>query len=214
MAERPPKDPAVEDILAQVKAALAEVGIEGRAAQEALVDGVREALHTVRELGFGLEQEPPVPSAGRPDVTVVPGGRSDASEADSPPRPRPDLRVAELPEEEELEEDGAASSILRDVRVRIIRSGGDQVDLGHLGFEGQILLGPGARQDLFIGGTARPYRIAVDAGQLSVSLDGAPSATLGAGQTLDVEARVIQVHALSDATAKGRYRRLGDGGEA
>ncbi len=193
MSEGDPPNDGWEEILSQVNDALRIQGFGDlpEDQQQALREGLDEAL------GRLAHSSSPAVSA---NVTVVEGGRDEGA----PPSggKRPDLRVAPSPT-------AAADPDLEVVsRVRVVRLDELRRDLRPAAAQGQIRLDPegAVRQTLFRGEVPRPYRLHCEVGKMRVSLDGQPAETLGAGQSLDVEARLIRVSA--DAPVRGTYLRL------
>ncbi len=180
-------DALIGDLLQQVSDALDEAELKDGAVRQALLDGVRDAFTSI--------------SGDGPTVTVVDGGRM----ADTPPTSgeRPELRIATPAEDDEPESEPPVTTrvrVLRGPRSRPVR------------LVGRIAVAPqgtdGDQQTIFRGEQARPYRLICDRGTLQVELDGMPSERLGAGQSLDAEARMIRVVGAADEPSQGRYARL------
>ncbi len=178
----PPDDSdGVDEVLDQVERALDELRLEDEGARSALLDGVRSALG---ELGLG--------GAGDPRIHVVDGGRG----VDDPTTeaPRPELRVAH-------QDDERSSS----ARVRVVRVGGVEATT----HDGVIAVSQAdVWQTVSRAAAARPYRVWCATGMLRVAIDGLPADTLAAGQSLDVEARLVRVCSADGTAATGRYVRL------
>lgn len=196
---RPPRD-EWDDVLSQVEEALDRLRLGDGPHREALLDGVREALQA---LGADANADA---DADGPRVEVVEGGRAD----DAPRRPpepsgersRPPLRVAD---------DERAPDDTERAAVKLVRLGaGRRATDVWLESEGSIRLDPSPGQTgwqtVYQGETARAYRVACHTGVMRVTADGASASLLSAGQTIDVEARVVRVGA--DQPAAGRYARL------
>ena len=182
----PPDDrDGVDDVLDQVEQALDQLRLGDGEARDALMEGVREALS---ELGLG--------GAGAPDIRVMDGGRGEddpTSEA-----PTPDLRVAG----EGVAGEGATSS----ARVKVVRVGAASGATHH---DGRIAVsGVDVWQTVSRSADPRAYRLWCEHGDLRVAIDGLPADTVGGGQSLDVEARLIRVCSVDGAEATGRYVRL------
>jgi len=82
---------------------------------------------------------------------------------------------------------------------------------GGSGRGGQIRVAAGERQTILHAQAPRAYRLHGTSGTLRVHADGQPLATLRAGQSIDVEAALIQVSgeaATDSGDARGRYARL------
>jgi len=166
-------------ILSQVEEALDEADLHDSALRQALLDGVREALSGE-------------PAPEPPKMTVVEGGGA-PSTGGSPPHlklalesgdDRPPVRVAVS--RRALK---APASSAREGAIVLAERGAEEV-----------------QQTLFRGLEPHPYRVACRRGWMKVALDGQPAETLEAGQTVDVEARLIRVS--STGGASGAYIRL------
>lgn len=180
----PPDDrDGVDDVLDQVEQALDKLRLGDGPTRDALLDGVREALG---ELGVGAQP-------GTPDIRVMDGGRGDddpTSEA-----PAPDLRVA----------DDRRETSHADARVKVVRVGAT----GKTSHDGAIsVAGTEHWQTVSRSAAARAYRIWCERGTLRVAIDGLPADQLTAGQSLDVEARLVRVASADGSSAAGRYVRL------
>lgn len=201
MSGRPPfDDPGWNELLHQLEEALDEAGIEGEQTRAAVRDGLRAALESLGKLAGWSE-----PRHDGPEVEVVEGGRAD--DDPEPTGPRPDLRVAEpMPEEDESPPEETPPSPRPDVRVRLLRRA--DLDTARR-LRGSIRLSAaGECQTIFRGAQPRAYRIGCTHGALCVHLDGLPTETVREGQTLDVEARFVRVEAAGEPPFEGRYRRL------
>lgn len=139
-------------------------------------DSTRDAVLAGVREAMSALQPPKPPKP--PHISVLPGGRG----ADAPPPERPKVRVS--------------TEVLRPARPRVVSRGAGQIRLGADGGMQTILQAPGPRA----------YRLWCAAGALRVMADGQPVARLLPGQSLDVEAGLIQVSA--DEAASGGYRRL------
>ena len=77
---------------------------------------------------------------------------------------------------------------------------------------GEIVVGAGQGakelQTLFRGETARAYRVKCSAGDLRVIADGLPVESLSKGQSLDIEAKLIQAACEAEQSASGEYWRV------
>lgn len=121
--------------------------------------------------------EPPRP-AGKPHIEVLQGGWQPQEEALDP---GPDAQVT--------------TRVHREPLVRV-RPGEGTL---HLPEEGGV-------QTVLHAGAPRAYRLRCSSGRLRVMAEGQPIAMLISGQSIDVEASLIQVS--SAAAARGRYQRL------
>lgn len=132
----------------------------------------------------------------QPGVTVLDGGLDDEDDDDfddDTDDEGPDLEVLEGDLDDHTDEEP-------DVSVRVLRA--PLRPMRRRAGVGRILVD--GQQTLFRGETARAYRIECDQGELRVVLDGAAVETVEAGQSIDVEAALIQVR----GTAEGSYTRL------
>jgi hypothetical protein len=210
MSDRPPRDPddlslggLVDEVVSQVKVALDEADVTAGRSRDMLIDGLRDVLEAMDPASLARKRRPTAP-----DVEVVQGGRSD----DAPPTEglKPDLKVAE-PEEVAETEDVAAPNnqdttaspkvVTRVVVKKSTPSAGQGRPRVHLPESG-------AWRSLFRGTVARAYRLHAVSGSVRVQLNGMPADVLEEGDSLDVEARVVQVSA-RDAAAVVAYDRLG-----
>ena len=197
---RPPDDeiPGFRAIQEEVERALRAAGVEAGSLDDAVMEGVRQALDALASAGLGLN---PAPGEPGPEVTVMEGGRG----VDDPPAEGepPSLRVAEPAEGEDTPGP--------QVRIHLHRvegagqGGGVQGGVA-IGRNGVISVEQGAVQTLFRGEQPRPYRLFCTAGQLEVQVDGFPVEALHKGQSIDVEARLVRV--VGTSPARGHYRRL------
>ncbi|MCB9743952.1 MAG: hypothetical protein H6741_35490 [Alphaproteobacteria bacterium] len=181
-----PFDPS-DPLLAGIEEALGKLGISEEGARRSLLEGVREALGEFIEVDGAPMQ-----------VRVIDGGR--AEDDDAPRPPAPDLRIAEVGDDEDL----------GPTRVRVVRVGAPQAqELPPLVSEGRIRIeanDAAPHQTIYRGEAIRAYRVCCDQGSLEVSVDGTHAGMLGVGQSLDVEGRVVRVH--SNSVGTGRYIRL------
>lgn len=232
MAEHPPSGggeppgsggPGPEDwsaLLDQVEEALDDAGVLGKATREALRSALGEALEHLTDfdgIDIEIEVEDDTDSApaeededalsepselGGPEVTVVDGGRR-RNEPRSP-RPRPDLRVAKRGQAAG-EEPAQAPTGVHSVRILRGRAPPPRLSLAH---EGRIRISSGGRQAVYRGALPRLYRLACEAGQLQIDVDGLPVEALLPGQSLDVEGVTIEVRCVEGLDTAGRYARL------
>jgi hypothetical protein len=173
-----------KDVLDQVAKALGDVEPKLR---DALVDGVRVALDTVAQEvqadeADEADEEPP---PKRSKVVVLDGGRRSA----------PEDRASASPE---------------GPRVHVVREEPPlrRTPLSH---EGRIRVRPGEPvewQTIWRGDAVRAYRVLCATGTLEVALDGVPAEKLRAGQSLDVEARLVRVRSGDTGVGLGSYVRL------
>lgn len=192
MSPAPPRGPW-SDLMDQVRDALEDAGIGAGEVRDEVVQGVGDALRALRSAGV----EPEGASID-PTVDVVEGGRA----PDSPPTSgnRPDLRVARPPTDSPGETDTAEGATVN----LTIRHGAMLPSLdGAVSFA----LANESSRTLFVGASAHPYRVRADAGTVRLVLDGTPTETLTAGQSMDVDAAHLRVVA-EDGSAAGRFLRL------
>ena len=181
----PPEDDTWESVLSQVHDALDKLDLGRGPTREALVDGVRQALEE-----FGLEE---VPEGAR--VVVLDGGKDD-EDADVSPSP-PGLHVVR--DDEAVPDQAAAHA------VRVFRVGGAGAKVSLT--QGSVVLAAGAEQTLYRGDSVRAYRLCCVHGEMELGVDGSWVESLAAGQTIDVEARLIRVRS-QERAAGGCYTRL------
>ncbi|MCB9758449.1 MAG: hypothetical protein H6739_01280 [Alphaproteobacteria bacterium] len=202
MGDRPPPPETWDDLVEGIEGALEELGVLQPETRSALADGVREALEEAFSQlgGKGAWESLPVEP---PSVTVLEGGAERPGGG-----PAPDLRVAD-----EIDEADPPRNRVRVVRVRPTTAPSPSVsaspDIDGIGAAGRIRLEPGrqeALQTLYRGEAVRAYRVGCEQGSMAVSVDGMRVEQLGSGQSIDVEARLIRVHA--DTRATGFYLRL------
>jgi hypothetical protein len=166
------------DVVAQVEKALDAIQLGLGPLRDALPRGVREGLGAARD-----EEER---GATRGDNVVdLDPGRAEAEPNDGP--------------------EGTVR-VFRADRVPPSRAG-----RAPLGAEGRIRCRPdpvNPWQTVYRGDPPRPYRLLVSAGALELSLDGVVVERLIAGQSIDIEARLIRVRSVDDDVALGSYVRL------
>lgn len=217
MSEQPPRDgdDVWSEVLDQVADALDEADLGDGATREALLDGVRQALEGVGgTIDMDIEV---VTEAGEPDpsVSVVEGGRTDTDPRT--PGDKPNLRVADLPEDgftDETEPDDPMRVRPVVTQVKVLRTpprttaSSDAIPgLGQAGWI-QVAGGAGAEaawQTLYKGACARLYRVGCTQGSLDVTLDGAQVERLRAGQSIDVEGCLVRVSAVDESSGRGGY---------
>ena len=187
---RPPGDD--DDILRQVSDALRALGLRDPSA-DGVLTGLRDAL---RKLVDDRTDD-------QPSIVVLGSDRRTPE--------GPDLRVVDTEEAERIQQ---ASAPEDQVQVRVFRAAHLASDepRGVISGQGAILAryidGERPWQTVYRGESARPYRLACDAGQLELAVDGSTVERMTPGQTVDVEARTIRVRAASSGDATGRYVRL------
>lgn len=226
---RPPRDSDdLDHVIGQVSDALDELEVVEGPDRDALLGSLREVLGALGGLppgavevrALGLEAEPDMPV-----VRVVTGGRGD----DEAPAvgPRADLRLAHLglahlglaeedvsdPDSESLDADGAFGASFPeqlDATLHMVRLARRHRDDPLPDPPGQIRLTPPAGreavQTVFVGSQRRTYRLRCVSGVLAVDADARRIGELTPGQTVDVEARQLQVCATEPS--EGRYIRL------
>jgi len=198
-----------DDLIKQVSAAIGDSDLSGTSRQ-AILEGVREAMRSLGEIGFEIMAECDQPQTP-PSVEVVQGGR--AKDEPVVEGTRPDLRVAE-PEQHSDEhrpqppQETAAPKpqVHTSVRLMNVDDFGDmfgQPLISEPAPLGQISLRSQSTQTIFRGETTRPYRISCASGTLIVSTNSDTVDVIGANQSLDVEASFIYV--CCDDPASGIY---------
>ena len=197
-------DDKLDEAVEQVQAALDALNIGNDATRDAVVDGLREAFKTVKDLDFNnLTFDAEVET---PEVVVIDGGREDETdECDAKPKEKPELRIVESDETVTPQ-----VSTVGDVKVRVIhpRTKTARTQRFDLHAQGEIHLEGRSWQTLFRGENIRTYRLCCRTGVLDVALNGALVEQLKPGQTIDVEASLIRVRAESDEASSGSYVRL------
>lgn len=194
-----------DDWIDEVADALADLGLFDEDTRAALVESVREAVEASPELPDADDE------AGRPAVTVIPGGRG-ADEAPTSGHP-PTLRVVE----------GSGPPDDADpVAVRVLRLGRASAEGGPRGrgqpapavAEGRIAVrgGDDVWQTITYGPRPRAYRLHCESGELHIAADGDLVVRLLIGQSCDVEGSVIRVRAGETSGATGRFVRVGASG--
>ena len=182
-----PKPPIDDDsqrwseLLQQVNDALLDASMDDPDMREAILSGVRDAMDAL--LPTEEEDEPPA----HPHIRIL--------------HPDDDLLDEDDDEDDEDEDDDSESVPVTSVRVHALR----RVP-ALSGEEGILHLPSGGTQLVLRARQPWMYRLLVDAGELTVVMDGEALGTLSAGQTLDVEGQTLQVQA--SGAARGRYRRL------
>lgn len=221
MSEQPPRDgdDIWSEVMDQVADALGEVDLGEDGTRDALLEGVRQALEG---MGGTIDMDIQVvtDSAGPaepedPSVSVVEGGRADADPRT--PGDKPDLRVADLPEDGFTDEVETADPFLVKpvvTQVKVLRTPPRPTahaeaipGLGQAGWI-QVAGGGGAQsswQTLYQGTRPRLYRIGCTQGSLDVTLDGAQVERLQAGQSIDVEGTMVRVSAVDETSGRGGY---------
>jgi len=229
MSERPPRDgdDLWSDVIDQVSDALDEADVKDGTTRDALLDGVRQALES---MGSTLDMEVELVTDGDliagaeliiendamepdPTVSVMEGGRADADPRT--PGDKPDLRVADLPE------DGPSEEILVSppespfvAQVKVLRTPprmpGHPEAIPGLGRAGWIQVAGDAETDaawqtLYQGKRSRLYRIGCTQGTLDITLDGTQVERLRAGQSIDVEGCKVRVSATEGEQGRGGY---------
>jgi len=173
----------------------------------------------------GRTEDTPASDAARPDLRVadpIDKAESDAAAAG----------VDEASGDDKGSHDGPMDD--KSTWVRVLTSGqmedamqgilGDRFDLKGGFPSGQVAglssavppgeIAVGARQGakelqtLFRGETARAYRVKCSEGDLRVIADGLPVESLSKGQSLDVEAKLIQAACEAEQSASGEYWRV------
>lgn len=193
---RPPEDERFSDVLQQVSDALRALGVSDENTQSALLEGVRDALRSITD--------PDRPDT-RSRVVLFDGtGARDLPDDDEDSAEEgPDLRVVNTEEAERI------LDRQQGVQVRVLEPPPRSRPLSA---EGRIHAGwsEGERpwQTVYRGDSPRPYRLACDDGAFELAVDGMAVERVSAGQTVDVEARVIRVRAVHHLGATGRYLRL------
>ncbi len=214
MSKRPPRDgdEIWSEVLDQVSDALDAADLGDLTTRDALLDGVRQALEGV---GTTLDMELEIMTADEPDasVSVVEGGRAEADPRT--PGEKPNLRVADLTDEETDHGDDAADvtrPVVTQVKVlrtppRVATHAEAVPGLGQAGWI-QVTAGGGAEaswQTLYQGKRPRLYRIGCTQGTLDITLDGAQVERLRAGQSIDVEGSLVRVSAVEEGSGRGGY---------
>ena len=137
----------------------------------------RDAVLSGVQEAMGALREPPRPT-GKPHIEVLQGGRQPA---EPEPEPEPSVQVT--------------TRVHREPLLRV-RPGEGSIQLPEAG----------GVQTILHARAPRAYRLRCGAGSLRVMAEGQPIASLLSGQSIDVEASLIQVS--SAAAASGRYQRL------
>lgn len=211
----------------QVADALDELEVVDGNEREALLENLREVLGaldgvTVESVQINaLQMFPATAPLEPPDIAVLEGGRSaDDLEGASTATQRGALRLApdedrtgEAPGNSSGHDDdtaGALADLLPGMAHRrvSVSSRRPEPTLGEPPGNLSLLPEPGvaAEQTVFLGETARAYRLRVLRGVLTVRVDAHAPLELRPGQTVDVEGRNLRVSALEPA--EGRYIRL------
>lgn len=224
MSGKPPRDgdDIWSEVMDQVADALGEVSLDSDGTRDALLEGVRQALEG---MGSTIDLDIQVVTEGvdtsdveDPSVSVMEGGRTDTDPRT--PGDKPDLRVADLPEDGFTEEtepvdpvDAMQGSPVV-TQVKVLRTPPRRTahseaipGLGQAGWI-QVASGGGAQgawQTLYQGQRARLYRIGCTQGLLDVTVDGAPVERLRAGQSVDVEGCLVRVSAVDETSGRGGY---------
>lgn len=173
-------------LLDHLDRALSTLGVLDDALRERVLDEIRTVLDDASE-----DRGPAI------GVHVLPGGGERPEDGDE--RTIPALRVVDSPSP--------------DIRVQVVRpptrtgtpTRPRDLAHGHVRLEG----GPDVWQTLLHAVRPAAYRVHCDEGELHLVVDGELVGRLEAGQSVDVEGRVLRVRACSDAPTLGRYRRVG-----
>ncbi|MBT3221424.1 MAG: hypothetical protein HN348_20260 [Proteobacteria bacterium] len=198
-------DDKLDGLVEQVEAALDALNIGDDATRDAVVDGLRDAFKTVKDLNFSdLNFNAEVET---PEVVVIDGGREGEEEVEDEveAKPRPELHIVE--DEESISPE---VTTMGDVKVRVIHPHTKTARTRRfdLQAQGEINLAGRSWQTLFRGESSRTYRLCCRTGVLDVALNGALVEQLKPGQTIDIEANLIRVRAETDEEASGSYVRL------
>jgi hypothetical protein len=187
---KPPDDhDSLDDVLSQVEDALDALNLGPGETRQNLLDGVRDAIRSMAEL------DAPV----HPEVFVL----------DEHDDLGPGLRVVDTEEAERIHENQAD----REVRFRVVQPHPQAAARLPMPLEAEGTISvkgdePEGWQTVFRGESSRAYRIAAATGTLVLALDGVLAERVSAGQTCDVEGRMIRVRAANEVDASGSYSRL------
>ena len=195
MSKQPPNDDELLGVIfEQLQDAMSETELEEDAEiQEELMTGIRHSLQAL----FGSSVN------FKPQVTVMEGGKTEETDADSK---RPELHFAPQPEEDPVSEE---TSVLKpDVQVRVFKSGEGKGNTNRVRAlrSGQISVQDGGEQQILYGITNQLYRVYCVDGLLAVYADQNKTALLHPGQSIDVEAKQITVKGEESST--GSYDRV------
>ena len=209
------EDDRWSDVIHQVLGALQDANVDDPETQEALAEGVRQALESlgtdmdlnIQIMGteVATEAHPPI------DVEVMDGGRL----PDSPPTEgkKPSLRIAD-PSEEDDGESGthAATPQPYVTQVKVLQgSSFTPLQANPQPAHGWISLPKnGAPEDawqtIYKGLRPRLYRISCHpGGRIDVTVDGDSVERLSPGQSIDVEGLAIRVTTPDEDGAMGSY---------
>lgn len=206
---RPPRDTDdLGHVLGQVSDALDELEVVEGPDRDALLGSLRDVLGALGGLPTGAVEVHAFELPGEPDipvVRVVTGGRADDDCATA--GPRADLRLAD---EDTSDPDSESLPEQLDATLRMVRLARRHRDDPLPDPPGQIRLAPvgghEAVQTVFVGGQRRTYRLRCVSGVLLLEADARRVGVLMPGQTVDIEARQLQVAATEPS--EGRYIRL------
>ncbi|MEZ4316602.1 MAG: hypothetical protein R3F61_03840 [Myxococcota bacterium] len=173
-------DDDLEDILDTI---LKAIDLDDPGLKDKLRQGLEKGFEAAAELGQDVKIELEIGARDTPDVVVLQGGRQDDADCadDSDP---PDLSVISR---DAGDQDSDEIDLDDDPSMRVRLFGSDLRDtVGRIDVEGDA-------QTVFRGAGTRPYRLHCEGGSLKVLLDGRPSDELRGGQSIDVEAALVQV---------------------
>ncbi|MCB9676605.1 MAG: hypothetical protein H6737_15925 [Alphaproteobacteria bacterium] len=184
-------DDDIDDILHSI---FEVIDLKDPRLKDKLRRGLEKGLEVASELGHDVQVELDIDS-DVPDVVVLDGGRQDGAPTPQTSGP-PDLSVIDG---DGGHDDGFIDDDLlgEPVRVRVF-GGTAPSSAGRIDVSGE-------HQTVFRGAAPRTYRIHCEGGGLEVLLDGLPADQMIGGQSIDVEASLVQVR----GDGEGWYLALG-----
>jgi hypothetical protein len=194
---RPPDDENPGDIkglFGELSQELEDAGFVDNDIRDELIVGIQDSLRAL--FGDLMDHDPP-------NVTVVEGGRDeDSPPSDSPP---PVLKVAasSTSEEEDFERHEDMSFDAPNVSVRLVRPS-SSIPIHTLSSGNIHLPSEGDEQSIYIGTSAKMYRILLFKGKIEVKNGTGVLGVLNEKQTIDIEGERIEVRALSEEVS-GTY---------
>jgi hypothetical protein len=216
---QPPDDDTWKSVLGELNDALDSLNLRDGPERQSLLAGVKEAMENIFEMGVDVVVSTtvePSTSSG-PSVVVLDGGKEKASAQtkdtnEKEEKPRVQFKVVSEPAAAADNDDNSFSATT-DIHVhrvdpRLKRPSADASTAPLGTIVTRTEKGSPVWQTLYLGKNDESYRIFCEQGVLEVSADDLPNETVHPRQSIDLQAKRIQVRSLTQDDARGVYCKI------